>query len=97
MARRVKTLYARLHTGHANELADFRVHILKQDEDINCKECQVPEDIEHALCYCAVTEEARTCNWDGKVKMEMLRDEPEVCRKILFARFPGLSLKKEQH
>ena len=71
------------------ELKHYR-HFIGQEEDPNCETCGVPEDIEHVLCHCAATEEARVRNWYGKVTTRMMTEEPEVCRKILGTRFNTL-------
>ena len=84
--RKIRALFSRLCTGHAMELKHYR-HFIGQEEDPNCETCGVPEDIEHVLCHCAATEEARVRNWYGKVTTRMMTEEPEVCRKILGTRF----------
>ena len=71
------------------ELKHYR-HFIVQEEDPNCETCGVLEDIEHVLCHCAATEEARVRNWYGRVTTRMMTEEPEVCRKILGTRFNTL-------
>ena len=93
-SRNVRSLYARLRTGHAKELKDYRHRILEKEDDPNCETCGIAETIEHVLCNCAVTEEARVRNWNGNVELRMMVSEPEVCRKILAARFPILKAKQ---
>ena len=93
-SRRVRCLYSRLRSGHANELKEYRHRILQKEDDPNCETCGVPEDTEHVLCHCACTEEARVRNWNEEMNMRMMVDEPDVCRKILGARFPALLEKK---
>ena len=91
-SRKVRTIYARIRTGHANELQEYRTRVLEKDESPNCAECNLPEDTEHVLCHCVITEESRVRNWNGKVEMGMLVTHPEVCRRILLPRFPALKL-----
>ena len=91
--RKARSLYARIRSGHANELQDYRTRVLGKDESPNCIECNVNEDTEHVLCHCSITEEARARNWSGKVELGMLVTHPEVCRIILLPRFPALELK----
>jgi ribonuclease HI len=93
-SRRVRTLYARIRTGHAKELKAYR-HDIEKEDDPNCETCNVPEDTEHVLCHCAATEEARVRNWNGEVTMRMLVEQPDVCRKILGTRFKALVGKDE--
>ena len=94
-SRRVRSFFARLRSGHAKELKEYRHRMLEQEDDPNCETCGVPEDTQHVLCNCAITEEARARQWDGEVELRMLVTQPEVCRKILAARFPILNAKHE--
>ena len=89
-SRKIRSLYARLRTGHAKELQEYRHRVLEKEESPNCRECNVPEDTEHVLCHCNITEEARARNWSGEVTMDMLVKQPEICRKILASRFADL-------
>ena len=95
--RKVRSLYARLRTGHAKELADYQHRMLEKIDSPNCVECNTTEDTEHVLCHCVITEEARVRNWSGNVTLDMLRDEPEVSRRILTPRFTDLKVKKEDN
>jgi ribonuclease HI len=92
--RSVHTHYARLRTGHAQELKKYRCEFLQLEDDAWCPEieCEEEESIEHVLCRCAGTAEARAREWSGEVKAEMLVEEPEVCRKILSVRYGQLRL-----
>ena len=69
--------------------------MLEKIDSPNCVECNTTEDTKHVLCHCVITEEARVRNWSGSVTLDMLRDEPELCRRILTPRFPDLKVKKE--
>jgi len=87
--KRVRSLFSRLRTDHAKELAVYQ-HKIGKIESPNCNECNQPETIKHVLCECVKTEEARVRNWPGKVHVSMLTSEPETCRRILAHRFPAL-------
>ncbi len=89
-----RTLFARLRTGHAMELKAYR-HKIEKEDDPNCEHCGVPETIEHVLCKCSALDEARARNWEGEVTIQMMVEEPEVCRKILSSRFPTLKATKK--
>ena len=92
--REVRTLFARLRTDHAFELKAYRKEIEAEDDN-NCeKGCGVPETLKHVLCECEQTAEARQRHWPDTVSVDMMVTEPEVCRKILQARFKKLALKK---
>ena len=94
--RDVRTLYQRLRTGHAQELKRYRCEFLQLEDDGWCPEegCKEEESIEHVLCRCSATAAARAKEWSGKVKEEMLVNEPEVCRKILSVKYGQLRLPK---
>ena len=86
----MRSLFARLRSNHAKELAYYQ-HKIGNIESPNCLECNVPETIKHFLCACPATEEARVRNWhEGNMHVSMMITHPEVCRKILENRFPGL-------
>jgi len=88
--RRMRSLFARLRSNHAKELAYYQ-HKIGNIESPNCLECNVPETIKHVLCACPATEETRVRNChEGNMHVSMMITHPEVCRKILENRFPGL-------
>ena len=92
----MRTLYARLHTGHVKELADYQHRLPENIDSSNCVEYNTTEDSENnVLCHYVIKEEARIRNLSGNVTMDMPRDEPEVCRRILTAQFPDLKIKKD--
>ena len=91
--RRVRSLFARLRSNHAKELAYYQ-HKIGNIASPNCKECEVPETIKHLLCECPSLEEARARNWPGKVNITMMISHPDVCRQILEKRFQGLKMSK---
>ena len=68
------------------------------DSEAICIYCDAdaPETIEHVLCECEQLEERRRRNWEGKVKINMMVTHPEVCRKILVARFAQLSANRQK-
>ena len=91
----VRRLFARLRTDHDTELRWYR-EMIGEEEENECEEgCGVTEDIEHILCECVSTLEARTRYWEGTVTIDMMVSHPEVCRKILATRFGRLRPPKE--
>ena len=76
------------------ELRWYTFHKLAIVEDALCQECGAEETIEHVLCRCPALLEARTRHWNGEVTVAMMVTEPEVCRRILSHRYPGLKFKK---
>ena len=93
--RKVRTLYARLRTGHCKELANYRWRIEKEDNE-TCRECDSGESetIEHVLCKCPAMELERVRQVEGIVTMELMVTNPEACRKILQRRFSGLRIEE---
>ena len=93
----VRRLFTRLRSGHAKELRSYRKRVGLDSEAI-CIYCDAdaPETIEHVLCECEQLEERRRRNWEGKVKINMMVTHPEVCRKILVARFAQLSADRQK-
>ena len=93
--RKVRTLFARLRTGHCKELADYRFIIDKEDDD-SCERCDLerPETTEHILCVCPALDHERVRKIYGKVTIDMMVTNPEACRKILAKRFDGLRIEE---
>ena len=93
--RNVRSLYARLRSGHAAELKKFRFFIEKE-EDAMCEEgCGEEESIEHVLCRCNATLAARVKLCESEVTIQMMTTDPDTCRKILMTRFGQLRLPEE--
>ena len=91
----VRRLFARLRTDHDTELRWYQ-EMIGEEEENECEEgCGVTEDIEHILCECVSTLEARTRYWEGTMTINMMVSHPEVCRKILATRFGRLRPPKE--
>ena len=90
----VRTLYSRLRTGHAKELAYYRYKIEK-DDDPFCRACEEEhESIKHILCTCPVLQAERRRLFEGAaVKLSHLVSEPEKCRRLLSKRFEHLANK----
>ena len=94
--RSVRSLYARLRTGHAMELRAYQ-HRLDEDVDPMCEICgEEEETIEHILCRCPADELFRRANYDGEVKIGNMTSDPNLCRRILERRFPALELPDEE-
>jgi ribonuclease HI len=90
--RAVRSLYARLRTGHAKELKQYR-YVIEIEDDPFCI-CGEPETIQHVLCDCPILELARRSVFEGPVELHDLVSKPEKCRSMLSHRFPKLKLKK---
>ena len=94
--RSVRSLYARLRTGHAMELRAYQ-HRLDEDVDPICEICgEEEETIEHILCRCPADAQFRRANYDGEVKIANMTSDPNLCRRILERRFPALELPEEE-
>ena len=87
--RRVRSLFARLRTDHAKELASYQ-HKIGNIDSPNCIECDKPETIKHVLCECVKLEEKRVRMWHDTITVSMMTTHPELCRRILEHRFPAL-------
>ena len=85
--RRVRTLFARLRTGHAKELRQYRYLIEKEDEP-TCTACEEDEEsIEHVLCHCPTLERKRRMLFEEPPTVAHMTNQPEKCRKLLQDRF----------
>ena len=94
-AKSARTLYARLRRGHAKELGHYQ-HFIENADDGMCEHgCEDDDTIEHALCRCMATEEARYRTVGGDTTVAMLVTHPNECRKILSTRFGELKLPAE--
>ena len=50
--RQVRTIFARLRTGHSKELPQYR-YMIEKDDEPTCQEYDDDEEtIEHILCHC---------------------------------------------
>jgi len=87
--RRMRSLFARLRTDHAKELANYQ-HKIGNIDSPNCTECNKPETIKHVLCECVKLEEKRVRMWHDTITVSMMTTHPELCRRILEHRFPAL-------
>jgi len=91
----VRSLYSCLRTGHAKELNHYQ-HFIDNADDGLCEHgCEEDDTIEHALCRCDATAEARQRVLGGEATVSMLVTHPNECRKVLSARFKGLKLATE--
>ena len=88
--RHVRSLYARLRTGHCKELGQYKYMIETADHPF-C-ECGEEETIEHVLCKCLILEVTRRSLFEEPVSLSHLTSEPEKCRKLLSRRFKGLTI-----
>ena len=88
--RHVRSLYARLRTGHCKELGHYKYMIETADHPF-C-ECGEEETIEHVLCKCLILEVTRRSLFEEPVSLSHLTSEPEKCRKLLSRRFKGLTI-----
>ena len=95
--RSVRTMFSRLRTDQDKELKRYRCEFLQLEDDSLCDEgCDESETIEHVLCRCVATSEARARYAEGEVNMKMMVTEPNTCRKILTSRFGQLRLPNEK-
>ena len=91
--RRVRTLYARLRTGHAKELRSYQYKIgISEDPECSCGSKR--ETIQHLICDCPELEEERRKHFDGKVTQNHLVTHPEECRTILAKKITALETYK---
>ena len=79
--RHVRSLYARLRTGHCKELGNYAYMIEIADDPFY--ECGDVETIDHVLCECPILETTRRRLFEGPVSLSQLVTEPEKCRKPL--------------
>ena len=92
----VRSLFCRLRSGHAVELKRYRHEFLHTEEDGLCSEgCGKVEDIQHVLCECKKTKDARTTLCPRGVKIHMMTTKPNMCRKILMTKFGKLRLPQD--
>ena len=90
--RSVRSLFARLRTGHAMELRAYR-HRLDEEVDPMCEICgEEEETIEHVLCKCPADEQFLRVNYREELKIANMTTDPELCRRVLERRFPALEL-----
>ena len=80
-----------MRTDHS-KLLNYYLHKIGTWDTPNCETCGVIENIRHMLCDCPTLEEARARNWHGKVSIEMMVTEPDVCRRILAFRYRQLKI-----
>ena len=93
---KVRSLFCRLRSGHAVELKRYRHEFLHTEEDGLCSEgCGKVEDIQHVLCECKKTKDARTTLCPRGVKIHMMTTKPNMCRKILMTKFGKLRLPQD--
>ena len=88
--RQVRTLFARLRTGHSKELRQYR-YMIEKDDEPTCQECDDDEEtIEHILCHCPALERMRRLIFEEPPTMAQMTKQPEMCRKLLQFRFGEL-------
>ena len=74
------------------ELRYYRHKIGIDFSDLCPSGCGVAETINHVLCDCVSTEEARRRNWHEAVTPAMLTTHPDISRRILAAKYGDLQL-----
>ena len=80
--RSVRSLYARLRTGHAMELGAYR-HRIDEDANPMCEICgEEEETIDHVLCRCPADEQFRRQNSRDELKIAHMTSDPDLCRRI---------------
>ena len=84
--RSVRSLYARLRTGHAMELGAYR-HRIDEDANPMCEICgEEEETIDHVLCRCPADEQFRRQNSRDELEIAHMTSDPDLCRRILVRR-----------
>ena len=91
--RSVRSLYARLRSGHCGELNHYR-YVIDAADDPYC-ECGEIENTHHVLCECPILDKIRRSVFGEPVVLGHLVTDPEKCRVVLSHRFEGLKLPKE--
>ena len=88
---RIKRLYGRLRSDHAEELRAYQKRVGIVSEGI-CIYCDTDEEetIEHVLCRCPQLECARREMWPAGFTVDMLVTHPDMCRELLGRRYPAL-------
>ena len=82
--RQVRTLFARLRTGHSKELRQYR-YMIEKDDEPTCQECDDDEEtIEHILCHCPALERIRRLIFEEPPTMAQMTKQPEMCRKFRY-------------
>ena len=92
--RQVRRLYSRLRTGHSKELKHYSWRIEKSD-DMECECGAERETIEHVVTECPLMAQKKRELGLQNVKTCILVDDPELGRKLLEERFPGLKIRDE--
>ena len=59
-------------------------------------DADAPEAIEHIFCDCEQLEERRRRKWEEDFDIKMMATHPEICRKVLAARFVQLSTERNK-
>ena len=90
--RNVRRLFSRLRTGHAKELNQY-AYLIDNEDDPTCVCGDAEETIQHILCECESLDRERALHAGRPITMREMTLEPEMCRKILQPRFPGLRIK----
>ena len=90
--RAVRTLYARLRSGHSKELKHYQ-YMIEIADDPFC-ECGEVDTICHVLFECPILESIRRSTICEPVGLSHFVTQPEECRTILAQRFKGLRLKE---
>jgi hypothetical protein len=91
--RSVRSLFARLRSGHCRELTRYQYMIEVADDPL-C-ECGEINNIHHILCECPILDTIRRSVFGEPVALGHLVTDPEKCRRVLSHRFPGLKLPNE--
>ena len=86
--RAVRTLYARLRSGHCKELKHYQ-YMIEVADDPFC-ECGEVDTIHHVLCECPILDSIRRSKIGEPMRLSHLVTQPEECRTILAQRFKGL-------
>ena len=92
--RNVRSLYARLRSGHAKELRDYMYKIDQVDDPFCDCGLGVEQTIQHVLCDCPTLARTRALESSEQVTLQHMTTHPEMCRRILSQKFTGLHTHK---
>ena len=91
--RKVRSAFSRLRTGHSKLLAQYRYLIDKADSPVcECGNEDEEQTIDHLLCSCPLLNSSREQLKIHNISPDWMVTDPDLCRKLLSARFPELKL-----
>ena len=97
VASQYRTTLCKTRSGHAKVLKDYQKRFRKTVSSDTCiyYEADAAKTIKQILCDRSLLEKRRARTFDGDVSIDMLTTHPDICRKILTARFKQLDKEKK--